>query len=155
MTFTQVGTGALAPVQVVAVVQGLPPGRHGFHIHAVGNCTPTSVTPFTGAGGHFDSGGTLTASTTPVGTPPYYSYTPVEANHPFHAGDLPNLDAGPGGLAILIYLHANRFTLDQTPTKILDGDGAAVIVHASEDTMTANGPAASVGGARIACGVIQ
>lgn len=149
------GSAWLSPVQVVAVVQGLPPGKHGFHIHAVGNCTPTSGAPFTNAGGHFDTGGSTIASTTPAGDALHYSYSPVEANHPFHAGDLPNLVAGPGGIAILVYLHGNRFTLNADPTKILDSDGAAVVVHELEDKGLANSTATNAGGGRIACGVIQ
>lgn len=155
VTFTQTGSGWLAPVQVVAVVQGLPPGKHGMHIHTVGDCTNVAAPSFVNAGGHADTGGTAIASTAPTGTPPYYSWAPVEANHPFHAGDLPNIEAGPGGVGVLVYLHANRFTLDQNPTKLLDADGAAVVVHLNEDKGLPDSTGANAGGARIACGVIQ
>jgi Cu-Zn family superoxide dismutase len=72
-------------------------------------------------------------------------------------GDLPNLKAGAGGIAVLVYLHTSRFTLDNGPSGIFDGDGSAVVVHASPDTYspTPPGPANAAGGARIACGVIQ
>jgi Cu-Zn family superoxide dismutase len=74
---------------------------------------------------------------------------------PFHEGDLPNLDAkGSLGLAILVYLHGNRFTLDSGPSGLFDGDGSAVIIHASLDQFTTGVPGGA-GGGRIACGVIQ
>lgn len=137
VTFTQTGTGPLSPVQVVAVVQGLPPGKHGMHIHEKGLCTPTTgATPFTDAGIHFDPGPNGNSSLT---------------NHPFHAGDLPNLDASPGGIAVLVYLSANRFTVDNGPSGILDTDGSAVVIHATPDLYAAN----LAGGARIACGVVK
>lgn len=133
VTFTQPQTGPLSPVQVVAVVQGLPPGQHGFHVHEVGTCTPPT---FTSAGGHFDPG--------PFGVS-------ALTNHPWHMGDLPNLNAGAGGIAVLVYLHTSRFTLDNGPSGLFDGDGSSVVVHASADQYAPN----LAGGARIACGVIQ
>jgi superoxide dismutase, Cu-Zn family len=124
VTFQQTGTGPLSPVAVTATVQGLPPGKHGMHIHEVGSCIgPT----FASAGGHFDPG-------------PNGNSSP-DGNHPFHAGDLPNLDAkGTLGLAILVYLHGNRFTLDSGPSGLFDGDGSAVIIHASLDQFTTGVP---------------
>jgi Cu-Zn family superoxide dismutase len=138
VNFVQTGTGPLSPVEVTATVQGLPPGKHGMHIHEIGSCVgPT----FTSAGGHFDPG-------------PNGNSSP-DGNHPFHAGDLPNLDAkGSIGLAILVYLHDNRFTLDSGPSGLFDGDGSAVIIHASLDQFTTAVPGGA-GGGRIACGVIQ
>jgi len=138
VTFQQNGTGPLSPVVVTATVQGLPPGLHGMHIHEVGSCVgPT----FTSAGGHFDPG-------------PNGNSSP-DGNHPFHAGDLPNLDAkGSLGLAILVYISGNRFTLDNGPSGVFDGNGSAVIIHASVDQFTTGVPGGA-GGGRIACGVIQ
>ena len=60
-------------------VKGLTPGLHGVHLHAVGKCEPD----FTAAGGHFDPG--------PAGNPD------PDANHPFHMGDIPNLEANASG----------------------------------------------------------
>jgi superoxide dismutase, Cu-Zn family len=59
-------TDAGDAVRVEASVEGLPPGFHGFHVHAVGECVP----PFTSAGGHLN---------------------PDEAGHPEHVGDMPVL----------------------------------------------------------------
>src|SRR2546428_9539122 len=47
-------------VDVTVVVRGLPPGKHGVHIHEKGSCT-TVTKACDGAGGHFDPG--------PVGDP--------------------------------------------------------------------------------------
>jgi Cu-Zn family superoxide dismutase len=138
VTFRQTGTGPLSPVEITATVQNLPPGKHGMHIHEVGSCVGPS---FASAGGHFDPG-------------PNGNSSP-DGNHPFHAGDLPNLDAkGSIGLAILVYLSGNRFTLDNGPSGLFDADGSAVIIHASPDQFTTGVPGGA-GGGRIACGVIQ
>ncbi len=47
--FTQVSGG----VKVVADLQGLTKGKHGFHIHEYGDCTAPDGTS---AGGHFNPG---------------------------------------------------------------------------------------------------
>src|SRR4051812_34510591 len=44
-TFTEHSTGVLIAVQV----NGLPPGEHAIHLHAVGRCDPPD---FMSAGGH-------------------------------------------------------------------------------------------------------
>ena len=48
VTLTQGPQGVL----VSADLSGLPPGGHGFHIHAVGACAPD----FSAAGSHFGPG---------------------------------------------------------------------------------------------------
>ena len=73
----QQGTGKI--VEITLTVSGLKPGMHGVHLHAVGKCEPD----FTAAGGHFDPG--------PSGNPD------PDANHPFHMGDIPNLEVGANG----------------------------------------------------------
>src|SRR5918992_817834 len=40
-------------VDVRADLRDLPPGFHGFHVHAIGECVP----PFTSAGGHYNPAG--------------------------------------------------------------------------------------------------
>ena len=60
-------------VLVEITVRRLPDGKHGVHIHQTANCQPCAA-----AGGHFDPG--------PSGNPA------VDANHPFHAGDLVNIN---------------------------------------------------------------
>ena len=129
VTLTQGPQGVL----VSADLTGLPPGGHGFHIHAVGSCSPD----FSAAGGHFDPG---------------------EESHGFlystgmHAGDLPNIYAGADGAA-----RADVFTEDVTlatddDRSLFDSDGSAIIVHEKPD---AYGEDAGTAGSRIACGVIE
>src|SRR3954451_15303821 len=47
VTFTKVGD----EVQVVADIQGLKPGKHGFHIHEKGDCSAPDAAS---AGAHFN-----------------------------------------------------------------------------------------------------
>jgi len=124
------------PVLVVARIKGLTPGKHGFHIHQRGVCEP----PFDSAGGHFDPG-------------PFGNSTPVDQNHPYHLGDLPNLRARANGVGRLRAV-TSRITLSPGPLTILDGDGSAIVVHLNEDRGQPGVTGAS-GGARIACGVIR
>ena len=50
VTFTKVEGG----IKIVADLQGLTPGKHGFHIHEFGDCTSADGTS---AGGHFNPSG--------------------------------------------------------------------------------------------------
>ena len=129
VTLTQGPQGVL----VSADLSRLPPGGHGFHIHAVGSCTPD----FSAAGGHFGPG---------------------EESHGFmystdkHAGDLPNIYASADGTA-----RADTFTADVTlavgdERSLFDSDGSAIVIHEKPD---AYGEDSGTAGARIACGVIR
>ncbi len=134
-----VGTLTLAQepdgVRLTVEVSNLPPGFHGFHIHAVGKCEA----PFTSAAGHFN---------------------PAGQNHAHHAGDLPNLLVNAEGRAFMLVKTA-RFKLED----LFDLDGSAIIIHADPDNhgniparyrpdadpgTIATGDAAG----RIACGVL-
>lgn len=115
----------------------LSEGRHGVHIHGVGDCTQTC----SAAGGHFDPG--------PDGNP-----TPDD-NHPFHLGDLVNIQINDSGLGSL-HSTTSRVTLSPGPLTVFDGDGSAVIIHTGVDTYCPNGAVAGcAGGARAACGIIE
>ncbi|MBI2114289.1 MAG: superoxide dismutase family protein [candidate division NC10 bacterium] len=133
-----VGTAALwedeGGVRVFAEVRGLPPGRHGIHLHAVGKCDPPE---FATAGAHFNPEGKKHGLANPQGP---------------HAGDLPNLDVAADGTGQVHYL-ARRVTLAPGPASLLDADGTAVVVHAGADDHVTD-PTGNSGG-RIACGVIQ
>ncbi|WP_218080702.1 superoxide dismutase family protein [Anthocerotibacter panamensis] len=142
VTFAQQANGY---VRISALIKGDPkvltPGRHGLHLHEVGSCDLSTEVPFSSAKGHFDPG-------------PFGSSTPVEANHPYHLGDLPNLevnDRGEGHLETI----SNRISLSKGPVTLFDDNGSAVIVHKNSDEIKANGTAAEAGGARLACGVVK
>jgi Cu-Zn family superoxide dismutase len=123
-------------VWVVARVEGLTPGRHGFHIHENGVCEPPA---FVAAGGHYDPG-------------PFGNSTPVDANHPYHMGDLPNLEANEAGVGHL-NVETSRVTLSPGPLTLFDANGSAVIVHLNPD-LGLTGVLGASGGPRVACGVI-
>lgn len=129
------GTGKV--VEIVLSVKGLTPGKHGVHLHAVGKCEPD----FTAAGGHFDPG--------PA------SNTDPDANHPFHLGDIPNLEAGQDGSGEMKIV-TTRVTLSPGPLSVFDTDGTAIIVHGNEDQEITGAPKSGVsGGPRVACGVVM
>ncbi|MFQ5708156.1 MAG: superoxide dismutase family protein [bacterium] len=125
VTFTREANG----VHVVADIEGLTPGDHGFHIHQFGDCSGADGKT---AGGHFnpdsvDHGG------------------PTAAVH--HVGDLGNITADDSGKA----------HLDQVFSFLALGGarsivGRGVIIHAKADDLTSQPTGAA--GARVACGVI-
>jgi superoxide dismutase, Cu-Zn family len=125
-------------VEIEAKIEGLPPNTiRGFHIHEVGFCNPSDS--FTSAGGHFDPG-------------PNGNSNP-DANHPYHLGDIPNLESDDKGKAELKKYVTSRVTLSSGPLTLFDSNGSAVIVHLNEDQGT-TGVSGGSGGPRIACGVI-
>lgn len=132
---SQQGTGKV--VNITVSVTGLKPGMHGVHLHAVGKCTPD----FAAAGGHFDPG--------PAGN------ADPDANHPFHMGDLPQINAAEKGPATM-KATTTRVTLSDGPLSLFDADGSAIILHGNPDQGITGEPKSGVsGGPRIACGVIE
>jgi Cu-Zn family superoxide dismutase len=129
------GTGIVVDITVTA--SGLKSGLHGVHLHAVGQCEA----PFTSAGGHFDPG--------PASNPD------PDVNHPFHMGDIPNLQIGADGKGEMKAV-TTRVTLSPGPLSLFDTDGTAIIIHGNEDKGVPGEPKSGVsGGPRIACGVIS
>lgn len=125
VTFTKVEDG----IKVVADVEGLTPGEHGFHIHEFGDC---SAPDGASAGGHFN----------PTG---HQHGGPDAENR--HVGDLGNLTADATGKAH--YERVDKQLALDGPHSIL---GHSVIVHAKADDMKTQ-PTGNAG-ARVACGVI-
>jgi Cu-Zn family superoxide dismutase len=114
-------------------VDGIAPGRHGIHLHAVGSCVGPA---FASAGGHHNPLGATHGLGSPTGA---------------HAGDLPNLEVNVAGRGHLDAV-SDRATLSMGPVSLLDADGSAIIIHAAEDDQVTNPTGNS--GARIACGVV-
>jgi Cu-Zn family superoxide dismutase len=134
--FTERAQGTGKIVEISVQVSGLTPGKHGVHLHAVGKCDPD----FTAAGGHFDPG--------PA------SNTDPDANHPFHMGDVPNLEVGANGSGSMKVM-TTRVTLSDGPLSLFDEDGTAIIIHGNEDQGITGAPKSGVsGGPRVACGVV-
>jgi superoxide dismutase, Cu-Zn family len=122
-------------VVVDASVEGLAAGEHGIHFHAVGQCTAAGA--FASAGGHANPTGRKHGLENPEGP---------------HAGDLPNIVVGAdqrGSLRVT----TPRVTLGADMGSLLDADGSAVVVHATQDDQRTD-PAGN-SGARIACGVVR
>jgi len=116
-------------VKITAEVSGLAPGKHGFHIHEIGDCS----SPDEGSvGGHLNPGNTQHGA-------------PDSPTH--HAGDLGNIEADAEGNASF-QMTVDFITLSEVPHSIL---GKAVVVEADEDDFD---PSRS-DGARLACGVIE
>ena len=143
----QVTPEGVKEMTVELKVQGLPDGKHAVHIHEVGACEPCSA-----AGGHHDPG--------PAGqSRPDSAMDTVPAtdiNHPFHMGDLINLDFT-GGVGTLQHT-TNRVTLAPRRLTIVDKDGSSIIVHTQADTYCdeeTDLKKGCAGGAREACGIIQ
>lgn len=125
ITFTKEGNN----VKVVADVEGLTPGKHGFHIHEKGDC---SAADGSSAGAHFNPA-----------TKPHSGHDSPQR----HVGDMGNLTADASGKA----------HLEITDSMMsFEGDnsiiGKSVIVHEKEDDLTTQ-PTGNAGG-RVACGVI-
>ncbi|MGH7410501.1 MAG: superoxide dismutase family protein [Candidatus Methylomirabilis sp.] len=120
-------------VAITLQVFKLPPGTHGFHIHAVGKCEPPG---FTSAGGHFNPHGKKHGLKSPDGA---------------HGGDLRNLEVRPDGTATTIRL-ASLVTLVPGMKSLFHPDGTALVIHADPDDYMTD-PTGNAG-ARIACGFI-
>ena len=91
-------------IKVVANIQGLKPGKHGFHIHEYGDCDIGNPNePFSFVGGHFN---------------------PTKQPHGNHAGDFPVLFSN-NGISKMIFF-TNKFDLD-------DIIGKSVVIHQNPD----------------------
>ncbi|MEK4228103.1 superoxide dismutase family protein [Solibacillus sp. FSL H8-0538] len=122
-------------VELAAVLNGLPQGEHGIHIHETGKC---DAPKFELAGAHFN---------------PTNKKHGIENAEGPHVGDLPNLTAAEDGSVQLNFI-ATNFTLKKGESNSLfDSDGSAVVIHEKADDYKTDPSGNS--GARIACGVIE
>jgi superoxide dismutase, Cu-Zn family len=125
VTFTKVGDD----VQVVADIQNLTPGKHGFHIHEKGDCSAPDAAS---AGAHFNP------------TMKHHG-GPMTLDH--HTGDLGNFEADASGKAHLDW--KGKLSLTGKDSII----GRSVVVHEKEDDLKTDPSGNS--GARVACGAIN
>jgi Cu-Zn family superoxide dismutase len=118
-----------AGIRVIADVEGLSPGPHGFHVHQYGDC---SAPDGTSAGGHFNPDDMRHGAPT------------AEERH---VVDLGNISADETGTSHFEW--TDTFLSFSGSHSIV---GRGVIVHAGEDDYTSQPTGAA--GARLACGVI-
>lgn len=129
---TQGPSGLLIRIEA----DGLTPGWHGMHIHAVGDCTA----PFTSAGAHVNHGD------------PKAPHGLLNVDGP-DDGDLPNLYADATGHAQAEVFTTRARIARQGPGQWLwDADGSALVIHANADDH-ASQPIGRAGG-RVVCGVM-
>lgn len=108
-------------------VQGLQPGEHGLHLHAIGKCEGPA---FQSAGGHWNPVGKQHGHLNPLGA---------------HLGDLPNLTVSANGRGRLVFLVNGQVGGD--------ADGTSLVVHAKPDDYRTDPSGNS--GDRIACAVLS
>ena len=148
-------------VSVRLHVRGLPAGKHAVHIHENGTCTPTCGD----AGGHFDPGPSQCVG----GANANGRCSTPDANHPYHMGDLINIESKGGNSVSVMMTQTSRITLDDGPLGLFQAHtndpnpGSTFIIHTLPDTYCPDGTlvdlgagaTACAGGGRIACGVIR
>ena len=131
-----VGSASLLPSSrgplLVLKLQSVPPGTHGLHVHATGQCdTPA----FESAGPHLNPANRKHGARNPAGP---------------HAGDLPNVRAGADSMIDTTFVLAAELLAEGAL-----GAGApprALVLHAQADDL-ATDPSGNSGD-RIACGVL-
>ncbi len=136
-----VGTLSLADtangLSITPSLNGLPPGSHGFHVHANGDCGPgeqngKKAAGFA-AGGHFD--------------PKKSGKHLGPESHEGHLGDLPVLVVDADG-------KANRPVV-APHLRVSDVQGHAIVIHAGGDNYSDEPAPLGGGGPRIACAVVK
>lgn len=113
-------------------IQGVSPGMHAVHIHENGDCSAEDASS---AGGHWN---------------PTNEEHGRWGVHPFHLGDIGNIDVDKDGKGTLS-LTTDLWSLKEgDPHSVL---GHSVVVHAGADDFKTQPSGAA--GARIGCGVIE
>lgn len=137
-TFTEAPTGVL--IRMEFLERRLPPGWHGLHMHATGDCSDFAA-GFQAAGSHI----TLNH---------HVDHGLLNRRGP-EAGDLPNIFAAPSGIygaevfSPYLTLHNARIG-NRLP--LLDADGAALMIHANADDQ--NTQPIGNAGPRLACAAL-
>ena len=123
-------------MKVTPNLKGLPPGPHGFHVHANFSCAPGEQNgqrvAGLGAGGHLD---------------PAVTGKHLGPAGEGHRGDMPVLSVAPDGTA-----KQPSFSPHLT---VAGAMGHAIIIHAGGDNYADQPAPLGGGGARIACGLVK
>lgn len=133
VTFTDSAGGLV----ITPKLSGLPPGKHGFHIHEKGDCGPgmdkgKQAAGFA-AGGHYD----------PAHTKKHLGPLSTAG----HRGDLP---------VLAVDSHGDATQPVTAPhLKVEQIRGRSIMIHAGGDNYSDTPKPLGGGGARIACGVIK
>ena len=111
-------------------VNGIPAGKHGFHVHEKGNCAAAmkdgKMEPGGAAGAHYDPDEEV-----------------AQGSAAGHKGDLPALTANATGV---------NETVTAPKLKLSDVQGRALVIHEGGDNYSDNPENGGQG--RIACGVV-
>jgi Cu-Zn family superoxide dismutase len=126
-------TQGTAGMNIAVQVSNLPPGPHGFHIHALGKCDTAG---FTTAGEHFNPFKKERGLHNPAGP---------------HAGGLPNLVVGSDGTAGMEVV-APKVSFKEVPESLFPPGETALIIPANADDERADPDGKA--GTRIARGII-
>ena len=132
VTFTDTPKG----LAVKTNLKGLPPGKHGFHVHEKADCGAVEKdgkgVPAMAAGGHYD---------------PEKAGKHLGPDNGGHLGDLPVLEVAADGTA--------KMTLMVKKPKADDFKNRSLMIHAGGDNYSDDPAPLGGGGARIACGIIK
>ncbi|RKQ38053.1 superoxide dismutase [Cu-Zn] SodC [Enterobacter sp. R1(2018)] len=124
-------------LELVPDLRTLPPGEHGFHIHANGTCAPAlkdgKPSAAEAAGGHLD---------------PQHTGKHLGPEGTGHLGDLPVLVVNNDGKATEPVTAPRLKKLDEVK-------GKALMIHVGGDNMSDEPKPLGGGGERYACGVIK
>jgi Cu-Zn family superoxide dismutase len=123
-------------LSITTDLQGLTPGRHGFHVHENPDCSPVAkggkITPAGAAGGHYD---------------PDTKVKHLGPQGGGHKGDLPVLIVAADG--------SSRTTMKVQGVTATEFRNRALLIHAGGDNYSDIPEVLGGGGAGIACGVIR
>jgi Cu-Zn family superoxide dismutase len=123
-------------LRITPKLTNLPPGPHGFHVHAGASCAPGEQNGQRVAGlaaaGHLD----------PAATGKHLGPTGDG-----HKGDMPVLSVNADGTA--------NGPVVAPHLKVADAQGHAIVIHAGGDNYADQPAPLGGGGARIACGIVK
>lgn len=125
-------TASAGRVKLEVHIENVSPGAHALHIHEVGDCGAADASS---AGGHWNPTGEEHGKW---------------GEHPFHLGDIGNIEVGDDD--------AGTLTLSTDLWAVGDGSdrdvvGKSIVVHEGADDYTSQ--PAGAAGKRIGCGVID